>query len=73
MSTVAERPMTKRNDTAVKIDAEVIRRAKIVAAYRSQSLAEYLTSRLAPFVDADLAEEQEKQSLPQTKPKPPRR
>lgn len=71
MSTVAERPMTKRNDTAVKIDTEVVRRAKIVAAYRSQSLAEYLTARLAPFVEADLLEEQAKEN--QVAKKPPRR
>lgn len=68
MSFVAERPMTKRNDTAVKIDAEVVRVAKIVAAYRSQSLAEYLTTRFAPLVNADLAEEQSKAAKESKRP-----
>ena len=36
------------SDTAVKIDSEVVRQAKIVAAYRDQSLAEYLSSTLGP-------------------------
>lgn len=51
------------------LDAEVVRVAKIVAAYRSQTLAEYLTSRLAPLVESDLSDEQSRQA----KPKPPRR
>jgi ribosomal protein L12E/L44/L45/RPP1/RPP2 len=55
MSTVAERPMTKRNDTAVKIDAEVIRVAKIVAAFEGKSLAEFLSESLKPIVDAKFA------------------
>jgi hypothetical protein len=54
MLTLADRPMTKRNDVPVKIDAEVIRVAKIAAAYRELSLAEYLSERLRPLVADDV-------------------
>jgi hypothetical protein len=54
MLTLADRPMTKRNDVPVKIDAEVIRVAKIAAAYRELSLAEYLSERLRPIVAEDV-------------------
>jgi hypothetical protein len=50
----ADRPMTKRNDVPVKIDAEVIKVAKIAAAYRELSLAEYLSERLRPLVAEDV-------------------
>ena len=49
---------TKRNDVPVKIDAEVVRIARIVAAYDEQTLAEYLSERLRPLVAADLAKRQ---------------
>ena len=45
----------KRNDVAAKIDAEVIRVARIVAAYRNQTVAEYLSEKLKPLVEKDLA------------------
>lgn len=46
-----DRPMTRRADVAVKMDAEVIRKAKIVAAFRGQSLAEFLSVTLGKIID----------------------
>jgi hypothetical protein len=46
----------RRNDIPVKLDAEVVRAAKIVAAFRDQSLAEYLSEKLRPLVLKDLAQ-----------------
>lgn len=48
--------MARRKDMAVKIDAEVTRKAKIVAAYKDVSLAEYLSESLRDIVDRDLTE-----------------
>lgn len=50
----------KRNDTAVKVDAELVRIAKVIAAYRDIPLAEYLSERLRPLIEADHAVEMEK-------------
>lgn len=58
MTATVEREVVRRNDVTVKIDAEVARKAKIVAAYRGLSLAEYLSERLARVVDDDLRAEQ---------------
>lgn len=52
-----ERPMAKRNDVPVKLDAEVVRDAKIVAAYKDMSLAEYLSELIRPHVARDLEQE----------------
>jgi len=57
MSAVLVRPMVRRNDTAVKIDTEVVAEAKMVAASRGLSLAEYLSEILRPIVHRDLQEE----------------
>jgi hypothetical protein len=61
MATVAEPQMTKRsdsprNDVTVKMDAEVVRKAKIVAAYRNQSMAEFLSVELGTIIDRLLEE-----------------
>ncbi len=40
----------KRNDLAVKIDAEVIREARIVAAFEEVQLAELLSNILRPII-----------------------
>jgi hypothetical protein len=53
-------PMAKRDDTAAKIDASIVRDAKIVAAYRDITLAEYLSELLRPLVARDLKAEQER-------------
>ncbi len=53
-----ESPVAKRSDVTVKLDGDVVRIAKIVAAYKGVSLAEYLSSTLLPAVQADLEREQ---------------
>ena len=40
----------KRNDVPVKLDAEVARKAKMVAASQDKSLAEYISETLRPIV-----------------------
>jgi hypothetical protein len=42
----------------VKIDAEVIRIARIVAAYEGLTLAEFLSERLRPLMQKDLERHQ---------------
>lgn len=69
---VAEQVVARRNDTAVKVDAEIARKAKIVAAYRDVSLAEYLSKALKDIVDADLKEEQDKERGGHPGRKPPK-
>jgi hypothetical protein len=46
-------PRERRNDIAVKIDAAVYRKAKLIAAYRDVTLAEYLTDLLEKPVNRD--------------------
>lgn len=71
--TVSGTKMAKRTgssdriDTAVKLDADVVRKAKIVAAYRGQTLADYLSESLGSFVDRDLETEHAKETS--SKPK----
>lgn len=70
MSTALKsRPMPKRkdaarrtNDVTVKMDAEVVRKAKIVAAFNDQSLAEFLSDTLGAIVDRLMAEAYAKES-----------
>ena len=52
--------VAKRNDVTVKLDADAVRLAKIVAAYREVSVAEYLSDVLLPIVQRDLEQEQAK-------------
>lgn len=54
-------PAKKRNDVSTKVDKEVVRLAKIVAAYRGVDLNEYLSDRLRPLVESDLAKHQREQ------------
>ncbi len=63
-------PKPKRNDVPVKVDADVIADARIVAAYEHVSLAAYLSERLRPLVAEDLARHQAEHK-PQRKPKAP--
>ncbi len=51
----------KRNDTSVKIDAEIIRKARTISAFRDISMAEYLSTILRPIIDKEF--EQFKKSL----------
>jgi hypothetical protein len=64
MLDTAERPVAKRKDVTVKIDADVIHTAKIVAAYEGKTLAEFLSDVLAPIMDDKLAEHQKVGSRP---------
>ena len=43
-----------RNDVNVRLDSEVVSEAKMVAASRNITLAEYLTEILRPIVHQDL-------------------
>lgn len=66
---LAERPMAKRNDVTVKLDAEVVRDAKLVAVYRDTSVAELLSEILRPIVAKMLVEEQAKHAKAERAPK----
>ncbi len=59
-ASVRERPVSKRQDVTVKVNSEVVRIAKIVAAYRGISVANYLSETLEPIVQKDLHKEQMK-------------
>lgn len=52
-SQVAEMPRKKRNDTAVKIDVEIARKARTISSYYERSLAEYLSELMKPVVDKE--------------------
>lgn len=66
---LVERPMARRNDVAVKIDAEVVRKARIVAAYKGLALAEYVSELMRPLVERDLEHEQEKERKSKANPR----
>lgn len=59
MEQTLERPteMARRPDVTVKIDQEVAAQAKMVAASRGVSLAEYVSEVLRPIVAQHLEEE----------------
>jgi hypothetical protein len=57
-----ERTVAKRQDMTVKLDAEVLRVAKIVAAYRGVTVADYLSELVRPLALKDLQREQAKGS-----------
>jgi hypothetical protein len=67
---LADKAMTRRNDLTVKIDAEVLRMAKVVASFKDISLAEYLTEALRPIVERDLKEHSRKALGEDPKPDP---
>lgn len=55
MSQVAAMPRKpKRNDIAVKVDVEVVREARIVAAFEEVQLAELLSEILRPIISKRL-------------------
>lgn len=60
MKTTTVAKKQPRNDEQVKLDAEVVRDARLVCAYRRTVMAEYMSGLLAPLVSRDLAEEQKK-------------
>jgi len=47
--------MSKRECMNVKVDAEVVRRAKVVAAAQRVLLSDYVSKLLRPLIEADLA------------------
>ncbi len=49
------RPKAGRNDITVKLDYEVVRRARVVAELEGKPLNKYLTDILGPIVTRDLA------------------
>jgi hypothetical protein len=49
-----------RNDVTVKLDATVARKAKMIAAARDITVAEYLSEILRPIVQRDLGAESAK-------------
>lgn len=62
--------MARRHDMAVKVDAEIVRKAKIVAAFKDVSLAEYLSEALRPIVDRELREFSQRSLDVKPEPKP---
>jgi hypothetical protein len=58
----------KRDDDVTKFDREVLRMARIVAAYRDIPLAEYLSEVVRPIVAQHLAEHQRSGGPPPTPP-----
>jgi len=61
--------MTRRTDVSVKMDAEVIVEAKMVAASRNVTLAEYVTELVPDLVHRDLEEEMARRLPPAPKRK----
>lgn len=72
MVALAECDMARRNDVAVKLDMEVVRDAKVVASFKTQSLAEYLSELIRPLVERDLKAEYAKRMAPSETPKKPK-
>jgi hypothetical protein len=63
----------KRNDVPVKIDAEVVRKGRIVAAFRDITLAEYFSELLGPLVAEHLLEHMRDGAEPTADDSPKRR
>lgn len=55
-ATAMPRKPSKRNDLPVKIDAEVVRMARIIAAFRDTTLAEVMSETLRPLLEKQLAQ-----------------
>jgi hypothetical protein len=68
-------PMAKkRDDEPVRVDKEVLRVCRIVAAYRGVSISEYISTTLGPIARADLLAEQAKEvTVPSSADQPRRR
>ena len=74
MSTLLDAPAvtTKRNDVSVKIDADVVNDARIVASFNGMTLAEYLSETLRPIVEAGIREGYQRRMGAQSPQKPKR-
>lgn len=53
---VLEMPRQKRNDASCKIDADIVRKGRIISEFRDITLAEYLSNLLRDTVDHDYRE-----------------
>jgi hypothetical protein len=62
MMAAADHTKMARQDLTVKMGSDVVRKAKVVALNRNITLAEYLTERIRPLVDADYEQEVAKMS-----------
>lgn len=69
MVTTAEHDMAKRNDVPVKMDAEVVTMAKMAAAGKGISLAEYLSESMRPIARRDMDQEHAKLTAGEKAPK----
>jgi predicted HicB family RNase H-like nuclease len=47
---LCERVMSKRNDESVRVDSDIARKARVIAADRGVSLAMYLSEILRPVI-----------------------
>lgn len=74
-STLTRHQMVRRNDVAVKVDADLVRKAKIVAAFKDVSLAEWISEALRPIVEQELLRhsQQTVSKAQPPKPDPPKR
>jgi hypothetical protein len=50
-----ERPMAKRNDESVRVESDIARKARVLAADRGVTLAQYLSDLLRPAVSDQYA------------------
>jgi hypothetical protein len=57
MPDTVELTVAKRKDVTVKMDSDVVAEAKMVAASKEITLAEYLSELVRPLVQRDLAQE----------------
>jgi hypothetical protein len=60
MVATADRTKMARNDLAVKMAADIVKKAKHVAINRGITLAEYLSERVRPLVEQDFEQEMTK-------------
>jgi hypothetical protein len=56
MTIAAERQMVRRNDVSVKMDASVVDECRIAAAFKSMSLAEYISETMREAARRDIDE-----------------
>lgn len=61
-------PKPKRNDSSVKIESGIVRKARLITDFRDATLAEYLSDLLRPLVERDY--DQFKRDIQQEDKKP---
>ncbi len=69
IAALKKRAEMARNDISVKLDAQIARKAKLVATNRGINLAAYLSEVLRPIVERDLKDEMAKMLVESPKPK----